>query len=260
MWKSLIESFVFFPDTNMMDSPDSFQIPFQDIFLQNSSGEKYHGWFMESNDFPIGSDGNPVKNNVILFFHGNAGNISTRISFFKKLYQQHFTILAFDYPGFGKSQGKPSEESCIQSALLFFHFLHKEKKYSRKQIILWGESLGGSLATSVSLQTHSPLLVLQSTFTDIQEMIRKVAPKIPSFIYHSIGFETKRDLKKRYQMTKLNKNMKTLILHSREDDLIPFTHAEVLKKYATLLYECHGKHTSPKFQDSFFQELIFFIS
>ena len=254
MYKEFVESFLFFPDTNIIDTPESFQIPFQDIFVSKknsdnfSKTDKYHGWFMESKS--------PY---VILFFHGNAGNISTRISFFKKLYEQNLSILAFDYPGFGKSQGKATEESCHQASLLFFHFLHYEKKYSHKNIILWGESIGGSLATLLSLNTHSPSLVLQSTFTDIQEIIHKVAPKIPSFIYHSVGFETKKYLKKRYQLTKLNKEMKTLILHSRDDELIPYTHAEVLKKYANDLFECGGKHSSPKINEAFFKKIMNFL-
>jgi alpha-beta hydrolase superfamily lysophospholipase len=248
MYKEFVESFLFFPDQNIMDTPESYQIPFQDVFVSKENQERYHAWFMESKG--------PY---VILFFHGNAGNISTRISFFKKLYEHHFSILAFDYPGFGKSQGKSTEESCQQAALLFFHFLQNEKKYSRKKIILWGESIGGSLATLLSLTTHSPSLVLQSTFTDIQEIIHKVAPKIPSFIYHSVRFETKKYLKKRYQMAKLNKEMKTLLIHSREDELIPYTHAEFLKKYANDLWECGGKHSSPKMNEAFFKRIMDFL-
>lgn len=249
MYKEFVESFLFFPDKNMMDTPESFQIPFQDIFIFNEKDkERYHGWFMETK-----------SQNVILFLHGNGGNISTRISFFKKLYEQNISILAFDYPGFGKSQGKPTEESCLNASLLFFHFLQNEKRFSTKKIILWGESIGGSLATLLSLTTHSPSLVLQSTFTDIHEIIHKVAPKIPSFIYHSVRFDTKKYLKKRYQIAKLNKEVKTLLLHSREDELIPFTHAEVLKKYANELFECGGKHSSPKMNEAFFKRIIDFL-
>jgi alpha-beta hydrolase superfamily lysophospholipase len=248
MYKEFVESFLFFPDKNIIDTPESFQIPFQDIFVSKENGERYHGWFMESQS--------PY---VILFFHGNAGNISTRISFFKKLYEQNLSILAFDYPGFGKSQGKPTEESCQKTSLLFFQFLLHEKKYSSKKIILWGESIGGSIATLLSLSTHSPSLILQSTFTDIQEIIHKVAPKIPPFIYHSVRFQTKKYLKKRYQMSKLNRDIKTFIIHSREDELIPYTHAEVLKKYANQLLECRGKHSSPKMNETFFKKIVDFI-
>lgn len=249
MYKEFVESFLFFPDKNIINTPESFQIPFQDIFILNEKDkERYHGWFMEAN-----------SQYVILFFHGNAGNISTRISFFKKLYEQNLSILAFDYPGFGKSQGKPTEESCQQTSLLFFHFLQNEKKYPNKKIILWGESIGGSIATLLSLKTHSSSLVLQSTFTNIQEIIHKVAPKIPSFIYHSIQFDTKKYLKKRYQLAKLNKEIKTLLIHSREDELIPYTHAEVLKKYANELFECGGKHSSPKMNEAFFKRIMDFL-
>jgi hypothetical protein len=232
--KNIIESFVFFPNHQLIDTPESFHIPYQDIYLSTSK-EKYHGWYMESKS--------PY---VILFFHGNAGNISTRLSFVEKLYSQSFSICLFDYPGFGKSQGKPTEETCIQSALLFYDFLHKKKNFSHQNIILWGESIGGSIASHVALTTQNPILILQSTFTDIKEIIHKTASKIPYFIYKSIGFHTKHYLKKRHQFSKMNNNIKTLILHSREDELIPFTHAEILHKYATDLIECNGKHSSPK--------------
>lgn len=244
IFQNILESFVFFPDHQIIHTPESLHIPYQDIYVSKSK-EKYHGWFMESSS--------PY---VILFFHGNAGNISTRLSFVQKLYAQSFSICLFDYPGFGKSQGKPTEKTCIQTALLFYDFLLKKKKYPHQNIILWGESIGGSIAAHLSLTTQSPILILQSTFTDIQEIIHKVASKIPSFIYQSIGFHTKHHLKKRYQFSKMNKNIKTLIVHSREDELIPFTHAEILQKYATELIECYGKHSSPKIN---IQKIVDFI-
>lgn len=248
IFKNILESLVFFPDKHLLDTPESFHIPYQDIFLSKSKNEnKYHGWYMENGPY------------VILFFHGNAGNISTRISFIQKLYLQSFSICIFDYPGFGKSQGKPTEDACIETALLFYQFLVQKKKFSPDKIILWGESIGGAIASHLSLTTHSPLLVLQSTFTDIREIIHKMASKIPHFIYKSIGFHTKHYLKKRYQFAKMNSNIKTLIIHSREDELIPFTHAEILGKYANELFECAGKHSSPKINELFIKRIIDFL-
>ncbi len=252
MWKEFVESFVFFPDPTIYQTPN--QIPFQDIYVSHSkSKERYHGWLMEYKET------SPYSGYIVLFFHGNAGNLSTRIPLYEKLYSQKISICAFDYPGFGKSQGKPTEESCLETALLFYQLLQKHFKYSSHKIILWGESIGGSIASHLSLTTHSPLLILQSTFTDIREMIKKVASKIPSFVYHPIGFHTQSYLQKRHKLAKINSNIKTLILHSREDEIIPFTHAEVLKRWTTVLIECKGKHTSPKMNEEILKRIMDFI-
>lgn len=260
MIKNFLENFVFFPDKIIHQTPDSFQLPYEDIFVKGTTQmtlyEKYHGWFIPAlqND----KETNVLKNYVLIFFHGNAGNVSHRLSFLKKLYTLGLSILIFDYPGFGKSDGHPNEENSILTGSLFIRFLKEKKGYDLNHMIFYGESIGGSIATSCSDIYKNNYLIIQSSFTDIKEIIQGVT-KIPTFILQMVGFNTISLLKKRKKISRMNKNIKTLIIHSQEDELIPFHHGKRLAKYADHLFECKGKHSSPHFDYDFLKNIFEFI-
>ncbi len=259
MLKQFLEQFVFFPDKNISTTPDSLLLPFQNIYINNPNNpdQKFHGWLMEIPPSDININ-NPLQNHIILFFHGNAGNISFRLSFFQKMYQYGINLLMFDYPGFGNSDGNPNEENCISTSILFYNFLKNTKMYNPSNIILWGESIGGSISSSVAILTNSPKLIIQSTFVDIKLIIKNIISPIPSFIYNSIGFQTKSNLRKRRKLKKNNKQ-KTLIIHSIDDELIPYEHAQILSRYCDDFYTCNGKHCSPKMNKEFMNKIIEFI-
>jgi len=250
--KQVLERFIFFPEKKMISTPESIQYPYEDIYLSSSSQEKYHGWYIENINQ---TKTNPLRHYILLFCHGNAGNISYRIPLLKKFLDIGFSICIFDYPSFGLSEGNPNEESCIECTSLFYQYLLQTKKYKSSHIILYGESIGGSIATSVANQYSTPFLILQSTFTDIKQIIEhKIS--IPSFLYTWIGFETYKNLKIR---AKSNSSLKTCIIHSPDDDLIPFEHAKKLAKYANILLECKGKHSRIILHSSIFHSLMEFI-
>ncbi len=289
MFKNILENFVFNPDKDLKTKPSDFNMSYEDIFLSNSNSStssifyKYHGWYIENtSNFNI-----ELSKYVILYFHGNAGNISTRIHFLNKLYSLGFSIMIFDYPGFGLSEGNPNEESCLEVGNLFYNFLVENKKYTRKNIIFYGESIGGCIASHLALKTKIKHLILHSTFTNISLIIKRFF-YLPSLILEQIGFNTIYHLKKRYKlnmlvMDKSKKNikddenkiedlnnndiqdnnnkskLKTLVIHSKEDELIPFIHAIELSKYSTDFYECEGKHSSPKINKEFLDQIIKFI-
>ncbi len=257
MLKNFLEKFVFFPEQSISSSPESLQLPFQNIYLTNpeNPNQKFHGWLMEitSSDLP-----NPLQNYIILFFHGNAGNISYRLPFFQKMYQYGINLLMFDYPGFGNSDGSPNEENCISTGILFYNFLTQTKMYNPSNIILWGESIGGPISSSVSIQTNSPKLIVQSSFTDIKIIIKHLLSKIPSFVYSSIGFQTKNTLRKRHKTKR--RNWKTLVIHSIDDELIPYEHGQILSRYADDFITCNGNHCSPKMNKEFMDKIIQFIT
>ncbi len=258
--KNILERFVFNPDNTIHSTPDSFNLPYENIYLSDEDSSfssvynKYHGWLIENNE-----EGNKYSNYIILYFHGNAGNISTRLNYIKKLYLLGFSILIFDYPGFGISDGIPNEESCISSAKLFYDYIHKNKKYKKKYIIFYGESIGGSIASSLAYKEKIDYLILHSTFVNIGLIIEKFL-RIPSFVLNKIGFNTILNLQNRYKLNKLNKNFKTLIIHSKEDELIPFEHAIQLNKYSTHFYECKGNHCNPLIDKEFLDNLLKFIN
>lgn len=253
MFKNFFEQFVFFPCSELKKFPSNIKLEYEDIFLK----QDYciiHGWYIKNNNTKI----DDIKDKVILFFHGNAGNISFRLNYIKNFYELGFSLLFFDYPGFGLSEGSPNEENCINSGELFFEYLINEKKYNKNNIIFYGESIGGSIACSLGTKLNIKYLVLQSTFTDIKLIIRKIL-SVDILSLAKIGFNTLDNLKNRYKVNKIKKAMKTLIIHSTEDELIDISHAYNLEKYGDKLIICDGSHSNIIIDDDFIFNFITFL-
>jgi hypothetical protein len=252
MIKDFIEQFVFFPNKELKKTPSNIDIIYEDVFL-NLNNNNIHGWFIKSTEKIINT-----KDKVILFFHGNAGNISYRLYYIKKFYDLGFSMLFFDYPGFGLSIGTPNENVCIEAGHLFYNFLLKKKKFQQENIIFYGESIGGSISCSLALKVNIKYLIMQSTFTDIKEIIKNVL-SFNVFVIDNIGFETLNNLKIRHKLNIINKKMKTLVIHSYDDELIDINYAKKFEPFCDKLYLCKGTHSNIEIDNDFIYNLITFL-
>jgi acetyl esterase/lipase len=270
MLKNYIEQFLFFPSKEINKTPENINIPYKNIYLKKDGSEinknnkldkdnyeeYYHGWFIE------GHGKNSITNGkCILFIHGNAGNISYRLNYIQKFYELGFSLMFFDYPGFGESYGTPNEENCIECAHLFYKYLIGTYNLTASNIILYGESIGGSIATSLANLCNVKYLILQSTFTDIKLIVKKIVnlSYFDFFITNNIGFETLENLKHRFKLNILNKKMKTYIIHSSEDEIINISHSESLSKYSDKYYLCNGPHSNVTMDSDFIFHILSFI-
>jgi esterase/lipase len=252
MIKNFLEQFLFFPNKELKKTPIFINLEYEDVYI-NCEENKIHGWFIKGN-----YKNSITENKCILFFHGNAGNISFRLNYIQNLFNLGFSILLFDYPGFGLSTGIPNEDLCIKCGQEFYKYLINTKKFLHKDIIFYGESIGGSIASSVANIYNIKYLIVQSTFTDIKEII-KLLITFNVVFSNTIGFETLENLKLRNKINKLTKKMKTLVIHSYEDELIDITHANELSKYADCLYMCNGTHSNIIMDDDYIFNLLSFI-
>ena len=128
-----------------MRSPAERGMQFEDLAIPTADGARLHGWLMR---VPVRAQFAPT----IVYFHGNAGNLGLRLPLFEELYfQLGCNVLAFDYRGYGKSTGKPSEEGLRRDAKAVLDYVHGEAARSGKidptRVLLFGRSLGGSVAT-----------------------------------------------------------------------------------------------------------------
>jgi esterase/lipase len=253
MIKNFIEQFLFFPNNELKRTPSNLNIQYEDVYLNNNN-DKYHGWFIK------GTNKNSITTDkCILFFHGNAGNISYRLNYIEKFNEIGISQLFFDYPSFGLSTGTPNENLCIKSGELFYKYLIEEKKFNPYNIIFYGESIGGSIATSLANIYNIKYLIIQSTFTDIKQIIKNIVNFDMYIMTYNIGFETLNNLKIRYKLNKLNKKMKTLVMHSNNDELIDISHGEQLSKYSDVFYICNGSHSNIQIDSDFIFNLLSFI-
>ena len=252
MIKDFLEQFLFFPNKELKKTPSVLGINYEDVWV-SSTTEKYHGWFIKGNyKTSITTD------KCILFFHGNSGNISYRLGYIEKFYELGFSLLFFDYPGFGLSNGIPNENICIKCSDLFYHYLINQQHFLGNDIIFYGESIGGSIASSIANKYNIKYLILQSTFTDIKKIINNIF-KINIITMNNIGFETIENLKIRYKLNKFNKKMRTLIIHSNDDELIDVSHANNLNNYSDQIYIGNGSHSNIIIDSDFIFNLLSFI-
>ena len=202
--------FVFHPQTDFDMTPDQTGLKYESINFQANDGTKLHGWF-----FPLRE-----KSPVILFCHGNAGNISHRLGNIQKLLSYGFQVFIYDYRGFGKSKGSPSRKGLYLDGLAAYDFLVKKRGISPDRIILFGRSLGAAVATEIAVQREANRLILESAFTSTKAM----AQTMPLFVLLSPFLPAHYN-----NLEKINHiTTPKLIIHGNRDEIIPFSMGERL--------------------------------
>lgn len=255
MFKNFIEQFVFFPQKGLDKTPDILKLKYENIFLKNGN-YNVHGWFIKNKN----KNNLQIKNKVILFFHGNAGNISYRLNYLQKFYEIGFSLLFFDYPGFGLSDGLPNENNCVTTGKLYYEFLINKKNYKHEDIIFYGESIGGAISANLGNEINIKYLILQSTFSDIKAVINNLSiNNYLGLLVENIGFETLNYLKNRNKKNFLKKIMKTMVIHSNNDELIDIKHVKILENYSNEFNVVEGTHSNININSDLIYKILNFI-
>ena len=168
---------------------------------------------------------------TILFFHGNAGNLTHRHGWAQALTLLPANVLQIDYRGYGPSKGKPSEQGLYLDAKSAYDFLVKEKGVKPEELFVYGISLGGGVATETAFRYPCAGLILQSTFTSAPDMAATRVMNLPLGLFMSAQYANKS------KVGKLGKPL--MIVHSKDDELIPFQMAEELYRLAKEPKEFH---------------------
>lgn len=202
---------VYLPSRTLAVGPESLGRPFEEVTLVTSDDRRLHGWF-----FPAAADSSR-RHLAVLHCHGNGGNISHRLEVAETLLQTGVNVLLFDYRGYGQSTGRPSEEGTYRDAEAAHAWL-VARGFPATHIIAFGESLGGGVAAELALRAPLAGLVLQSTFTSIPDLGAELFPFLPVRWLTTIRYDTRAKLPRI--------RTPVLLMHSREDTLIRFAHAE----------------------------------
>tara|TARA_B100001029_G_scaffold124155_1_gene103392 strand:- start:309 stop:1109 length:801 start_codon:yes stop_codon:yes gene_type:complete len=224
--------FVYFYQRNLLYHPsennyqnDTIQFNHQEIFIKVNDEIKLKSWIINKD----------LKNfKTLVFFHGNAGDLSNRIYKLNELDKLNINILLISWRGFSGNEGYPTEKNLYEDAEAAIKWLNK-KKVSNSQIILYGESLGTGVAVEIASKNNFNSIILESPFTSIENSAKIYYPYLPvSFL-----------LKDRYDsISKIKKiNSPILIMHGRKDDIVPFFMGKKLFE----------KANSPK--DSYFTDI-----
>ncbi len=182
-------------------------------WFTTSDGVRLHGWYGSISSSEIKDSNTRFLNTVVLWCHGNAGNITDRYEQFVSMMEIPVNVFIFDYRGYGRSEGNPIEKGMYLDVAAAWDLLQDRYSYQPESIIVYGVSLGGVGAINLAATKDVAGLIIQSSFTSIRDMASLQIPFIPPFLI-------------RTQMDSLSKipdlKCPKLFIHGTADEIIPF--------------------------------------
>lgn len=197
---------VYFPQREITMTPDHIRLSYEEVGFEASDGVKLSGWFI------------PAENSrgVVLFCHGNAGNISHRLESILVFNRLYLDVFIFDYRGYGRSESKPAEQGTYLDAEAAWDYLVENRQADPAGIVIFGRSLGGAVASWLAKRRTPGALIVESTFTSIPDIGAEAYPFLPVRLMSRFDYSTVDYI---HDVT-----CPILIVHSRDDELISFNH------------------------------------
>jgi fermentation-respiration switch protein FrsA (DUF1100 family) len=220
---------VYFPMKPLAATPAAIGLDYEDVSLDAGDGASVHGWFL-----PVAEEARTV-----LFLHGNAGNISHRLDTLRVFHSLGLNVLIIDYSGFGQSDGRPGERRTYADARLAWQYLTEARGIAPERVVIFGRSLGAGVATWLATEEAPGALVLESAFTSVPDLARKYYPIFPVHWLARIRYDNAARLP--------TVDCPVLIVHSRDDEIVPFAHGEALYELAAepkSFLEIRGDHNA----------------
>jgi len=200
----LEQHLLYFPDRPLVATPQTVNLSAEDVNLTTADGEQLHGWYLP---------GDPAQP-VLLFFHGNAGNISHRLDNLHRLHALGLNLLIFDYRGYGHSTGTPSETGLAHDADAALSWLHS-RGWSQQSIVYFGRSLGAAVAVDLARRSPPAGLILETPFTSLRAMGRQHYPLLSGLL----GWVIRDEYDNLGKIAAINSPL--LILHGDRDQIVP---------------------------------------
>lgn len=194
----------------MVATPAEAGLAFKDVFFLTADGIKINGWFI------------PAENakGTVLFCHGNAGNISHRLDSIEIFNRLELNTFIFDYRGYGRSDGKPTEKGTYLDAEAAWDYLIRVLKIPPREIIIFGRSLGGAVAGWLAQQHRPRALIVESGFLSVPDIAARYYPYLPVRILSRFDYPLQKYLNQI--------DCPVLIIHSPDDEIIPFAQGQRL--------------------------------
>ena len=197
---------IYFPNLGgrgLRATPADIGLEFEDLKLKTDDAVLIHGWYVPA----------PAAGQVVLFCHGNAGNISDRLESIRIFHELGLSVLIFDYRGYGLSSGRPDEPGTYRDAETAWTYLTR-RGYRPDQIIVFGRSLGAGVAAHLARERRPGALILESAFTSVADLGS----------YHYWYLPVRWLTRFRYATVNYVRQVTApvLVVHSRNDEIVPF--------------------------------------
>ena len=192
------------PGRNLVATPENIGLNFQNVEFVTEDKVRLHGWFI------------PDKNakRTVLFFHGNAGNISHRLESIEIFHRLELNVFIIDYRGYGQSEGKISEKGTYRDAEAAWNYLINTQGINEQEIIIFGRSLGASIASWLASKHTPAALIIESGFTSVPSMGQRFYPFLPIRWLTHFKYDTIHYVK--------NISCPVMVAHSKNDEIIPY--------------------------------------
>ena len=196
--------FLYSPERDVSSTPAELGLDFEDVVFKSADGLDLSGWYI------------PAKNPkfTILFCHGNGGNMAHRLDSISIFHDLGLNCFIFDYRGYGDSMGKPGEEGTYTDAMAAYKWLTEEKKIHNEDIIIFGRSLGGSIAAQLAGRVEAGALIVESAFTSFVDMGKEYYPYMPVRWFARFGYRTIDYIKEVH--------CPVMLIYSRNDGIVPY--------------------------------------
>ncbi len=231
---------VFFPTSSFDVEPAQVGLVAEAVRVEAADGERIRGWY-----FPALNPDTTTPARVVLFCHGNGGNISHRLETAQMVLGLGAAILMFDYRGYGKSDGAPSEENVYVDAESAYRWLVDEKGFAPEQITVFGRSLGGAVAVDLASKEICGGLIVESSFTSAPDMGKVMMPWFPVSWILKFEFDSESKI--------AGVGCPVLITHSPTDEMIPYRQGRRLFERALepkSFVDISGGHNAREYLDA----------
>ncbi len=198
------------PGRALTATPADVGFPFEDVELVTDDSLLLHGWYVPA----------PERRGTVLFFHGNAGNISHRLESIAVFRDLGLDIFIIDYRGYGRSEGEPSEPGMYLDAEAAWRHLVEERRVPAHEVVIFGRSLGAAAAAWLGTRIEPGALIVESSMTSARDMARRVYPWFPSSLILRLRFPVAEFV--------ASAPCPVLVIHARQDEIIPFDMGEAL--------------------------------
>jgi len=212
-------------------TPQALGLDYEDVRLTTDDNVELSAWWIPARP----------QRGTLLFLHGNAGNISHRLESIEIFHRLGLSVLIVDYRGYGRSAGEPSEPGTYLDARAAWQHLVEQRRLPPARIVVFGRSLGAAIAAHLAdaVASAPAALILESPFTSAPEMAQRAYPFLPARWLTRFDYATREYVR--------TVQSPVLVLHSREDEIIPFDQGKAVyraapepKRFVTL----HGGHNT----------------